>query len=94
MNTFYIFTPFVFIKVEPNSLDIFSRIGAWVVYEIFMLTLFIAALVIALFGSLIVSDYSNVVFRGFYSDELNGLRFLFVQIRQFFYSDFNFFLSA
>ena len=59
-----------------------------------MLTLFIAALVIAPFSSLIVSDYSDIVFRDFYSDKLNRLRFLFIQIRQFFYSDFNFFLSA
>ena len=94
MNTFYIFTLFIPIKVKSNSLNIFSRIGMWIIYRVFIFTFFATVLIIILFGLLIIDNNSDVVFHGFNSNELNRLRFSFIQVRQFFYSDFNFFLSA
>ena len=93
INTFRIFTLFVLIKVESNSLNIFSRISAQVVYKIFIYALLAIVLIVALFSSLIVGNNSNIVYYGFSNNKLNRLRFLFVQIRQLFYSIFNFFLS-
>ena len=46
-----------------------------------MFAFFAIALVIALFSSLIVGNYSDVVFYDFNSDKLNRLRFLFIQVR-------------
>ena len=60
----------------------------------FIFALFVTAFVIALFGSLIVGDNSDIVFYGFDNNEFNRLRFLFIQVRHFFYSDFDFFLSV
>ena len=43
-----------------------------------MFTLFVTILILALLGSLIVSNYNNVVFCGFGDNKFNRFRFLLV----------------
>ena len=74
------FVLLVFIEVEPNTLDVFSRFCVWIIYEVPIFSLLVIVLVLVLLGSPIVSNHDDVVFRGLDGDKLNGFRFLFVRV--------------
>ena len=66
------------IKVESNSLDVFSRISFWVKYGVTIFVFFIVFVVLILLGSLVVSNNINVVLSRFNSNKFDWFRFLFV----------------
>ena len=74
------FVLLVFIEVEPNTLDVFSRFCVWVIYGVPVSPLLVTVLVLVPLGSLIVGNHDDVVFRGLDGDELDGFRFLFVRV--------------
>ena len=80
VNAISMFILLVFIEVEPNILDVFPRFCTWVIYEMLIFILLVTILVLTPLGSLIVSNYNDVVFRGFGGDEFDRFRFLFVRI--------------
>ena len=75
-----IFAWLVFIEVEPDTLDVFSRFCVWVIHGVPISPLLVIVLVLAPLGSPIVGNYDDIVFCGFGSDEFDGFRFLFVQV--------------
>ena len=89
-----IFILLIFVEVKSNTLDILSRFCIRFIYKVPIFTLLIIILALAPLSSLIVNNYNNVVFYSLGNNEFNRFRFLFVQIRQFFYSRLNFFLVA
>ena len=70
----------VFIEVEPDTSDVFSRFCIWVIYEVLVSPLLVTVLVLAPLGSPIVGNHDDVVFRGLGDDKLDGFRFLFVRV--------------
>ena len=92
INAISMFALLIFIEVEPNMLDIFSRFYIRLIYRVPIFALLVTILTLALLSSLIVSNYNDVVFCSFDNNKFNGFRFLFIRVRQFFYSGLNFFL--
>ena len=80
VNAVSMFALLVFIEVEPNTLDIFPGFCVWVIYRVPVSPLLVTVLILAPLGSLIVSNYDDVVFRSLGGDELDGFRFPFVQV--------------
>ena len=80
VNAVSMFVLLVFIEVEPNTSDVFSRFCVWVIHGVPVFPLLVIVLVLVPLGSLIVGNYNDVVFRGLSSNKLNGFRFLFVQV--------------
>ena len=80
VNAVSMFALLVLVEVEPDTSDIFSRSCVWVIYEVPIFTLLVTILILAPLGSLIVSNYNNIVFCGLDSNEFNRFRFLFVRV--------------
>ena len=81
VNAVSIFALLILVEVKPNTSDVFSRSCIRVIYKVLVFTLLVTILVLAPLGSLIVSNYDDIVFYGLDSDEFDGFRFLFVQVR-------------
>ena len=62
---------YFFVKVESNSLDIFSRIGSQIKYGVAIFVFFVIFVVLILLGSLVVGNNVNVVLNCFDSNEFD-----------------------
>ena len=78
MNIISIFILLIFIEVEPNILDIFSRFYPQFIYRISMFLFLVIVSIIILSSLLIVSNYNDIVLYNFSSNKLNRFRFLFI----------------